>query len=404
MARFGVFFLHDLKHINGILVLKDLPDEDPPEVKKLYGGSLKPKAVKKPNRPHQVTQAEERREFPWGADPSWTRIRQLLDTEPEGFLTKWELDGTWAEPQQFYCEILFVKFTRQLWLGLGESFVAYGRLPNPSTLQDAMEAWTVPNVQEVLGRDSCHFFPSCHGLTGHIPPNHHHKQKSFEERRAFFFPGIGVEIGNNSIWRPYAEDGYIYDYHNYLKEWDDEDINQLHKDMDAIFGQLQCLPLGVSSEIKGKQRIWAANSSRVNFITNSKYYKIKEVGKGGRRQQSGPKRPQASSAALKRRLQEENGDVVVGARTRRKSEKTLRKRKPPVRRQKQALLDGQSENEQEMPEPSRPRRMHTRSMAKRRALDMGDESSTPESSGSESDSESSNSSSPSGEQSDDSGS
>jgi hypothetical protein len=334
MERFGIFFLHDLKLRNGVLYLRELPQEDPIEVVHLYGASLKSRMATVIDRPHRLIETTQQ-DYPWGADPSWSRIQQLLETEPENFLGKWKLDDDWMDPEHFLSEQLFILFTTQLWLSITEQFVSAGVLPNPITLEDAMETWTISSIHSILGPTLCRFLPSSNGLQGKLPPNQHH-QLSFRQRRTLYFPDPATEINNNSIWHPYTEkSGYIFTYHQYLREWANEDVIRLHNNLDNIFHQLQCLPLTLVHN-KNKS-IWSATSGKVNFITNSKFYPIREVGKGVTQHHSKvAKRPQVSRVVLQKRLREACGEVAERGIERRsraklKSTKTLRKRKPPVR-------------------------------------------------------------------------
>jgi hypothetical protein len=337
MERFGIFFLHDLKLRNEVLCLRELPTEDSAEVIHLYGASLKKPTKTIADRPHQLVRVPQQG-YPWGADPSWPRIQQLLETEPLDFLGKWKLDDNWTRPEQFQVMELFIEFTTQIWLSIAESFAPIGTLPTPATLDDAMETWTVSEIHSILGSDYCRFLPSSNGLQGKLPPNQK-QQPSFSQRRTIFFPPSTDDIPENSIWHPYTQSPrYIFHYHQHLNNWkdDQEAIDQLHKGLDDIFGQLQCLPLSVLDN--NKKLIWCATSGKINFISNSKFYRIQSVGSGaGQPRSQVPKRPQASKGVLQKRLIERlGGQIQKQARnkTRRKSAKTLRKRKPPTRKEK----------------------------------------------------------------------
>jgi hypothetical protein len=348
MWRFGMFFLQDLKVKKGVLFLKELPEEDSAEVVHLYGRSLKPRAANI-KQPHHLIPIYQQENYPWGPDPSWSRIQKLLETEPENFLGEWRLDDDWRDPEQFQTELLFVSFTCQLWLSIAETFASSGVLPKPATLEDAMRTWTVPGIESILGSDYCRFLPSTHGLKGKLPASYPH-QRSFSAHRVTFFPAPTVEIPKNSIWEPYTQPrGYISDYHKYLQAWDEKTVDQLHSDLDKIFGQLQCLPLSGSLEKKSNS-IWAARLGKVNFISNSKFYRIREIGKEviARSRSGFPQRPQASKNVLQRRLDETLGRLMKPPVRSRKSAKTRQKRKPPVRRKRvQPHFDDDEEEREE---------------------------------------------------------
>ena len=325
--RFGMFFLHKLKIKEGLL--EDILSEDTQEVRLTYAKALTKKKAQ-PAHPHKMDDANDRKAYPWGPSPSWTRIQELLDTEPESFLRKWKPDSNWKEPNHQQCTDLFILFTRDLWLSLAEGFASLALLPKPKTLEEAMQSWTVPKIKQILGEHYCRFTACAHGLTGKLPPNLQN-HTSFLSRRTTFFPDVLVEISGKSIWKPYTQNhGYISKYHNYIKEWRDEEVMQLNEDLDMIFSHLQCLPPSTSHSI------WTATRGKVIFVTNSTYYKVESV--GGTRQADDynerPKRPQASIPQLKKRLHKEHsgGSVMASqgtTKTKEKSKKSRGRRQPP---------------------------------------------------------------------------
>lgn len=327
MDRFGMFFLHDLKIKEG--KLKELVMEDTPEALHVYGKALRRKAPLTV-RSNQVNPINQRELFPWGPNPSWTRIQRLLTEEPVAFLQTWVLEVDWEKPTHLQCELLFVQFTCDLWLSLAEGFSSLALLPKPRTLEEAMQTWTVEGIFEVLGQERCRFLASAHGLEGTVPSNLR-KQISFRERRTIFFPALAVKFPQNSIWNPYMQDkGYISKYHSYLKDWEEEEVQELQDDLDNIFSQLQCLPASVALGKPGDV-IWTAALGRISFVANSKYYRIREIGRGlTKTNDGGPKRPQASVLELEKRL----GQVPKKdrrTRTHLKSEKFKKTRVPPTR-------------------------------------------------------------------------
>jgi hypothetical protein len=329
MNRFGMFFLHDLEIRTG--TLKELHPEDTPAVLHAYARSLK--SLKKKTltnaQPHKRVTVSDEREFPWGPNPSWTRIQQLLDTEPESFLLQ-HLNNSWKNPTHVQCELLFIQFTTELWLSLADSFVSAGMLPKPKTLEDAMGTWTVTNIQAVLGETRCRFLASANGLEGKVPSKLR-RQPSFLARRSIFFPDPTIQFPEKSIWKPYTENqGYISTYFNYLKEWSTEEVTQLQNDLDNIFSHLQCLP---PSTLSGNS-IWTASHGRIVFIANPRHYRVKGI--GGNTQptgyNTGPKRPQASVPQLARRLHQQHhmgSNSKIRLQDHRQSKKW---RKPPVRK------------------------------------------------------------------------
>ena len=306
MERFGMFFLHQLNIKAG--TLKEISQEDTPDVIHAYGKSLK-KSLAPPPRPHQVTAANHAQMYPWGPKPSWPRVQQLLDTEKAAFIQKWEFSPESMEVSKLQSELLFVQFTCDLWLSLADGFAAPGVLPKPKTLAEALCSWAVSSVQDILGADGCRFLASADGLTGKIPPN---LKRSFSESRQIFFPHPTVEIPQKSIWFPYTTGThYISTYHHYLKTWDEEEVQDLHNDLDHIFSHLQCLPSSTMSN-KSNHSIWTSSMGKVVFVSNPKYYQIQEIGAHAMRTNDGKrsKQAQASLAVLEQQLQEQKGGVT----------------------------------------------------------------------------------------------
>jgi hypothetical protein len=278
-------------------------------------------------RPLQLSDGQDQEDFPWGQAPSWQRIQDLLRTECCGFLRRWEF--TLGNGEYDAYQKLFKVFTRDVWLSLGSHVVASNRLPNPRSLEEAMRTWTPERIEQILGKDRCHFLPSTHGLTGKYPKNTH--SKSFTDMRTIFFPGLDVNIRKDSIWDAYTRPGtYIHIYHGYLEHWSDDDIQMLHDYLDSIFSNLQCLPPSKAPDTSGTM-IWSAVGGKIQFVTNSSFYRIKEV--GGKARDLGPVRPQTSLRQLEARIQAAHGEVRVNrphTRVGMKSLKTRNKRNPPL--------------------------------------------------------------------------
>ena len=74
--------------------------------------------------------------------------------------------------------------------------------------------------------------------------------------RNIFFPGLEVDIPENSIWSAYTNnDAYIQIYHDYLQCWSQHDVDILNNYLDQVFSNLQCLPPSKSPEAGGTT-IW----------------------------------------------------------------------------------------------------------------------------------------------------
>jgi hypothetical protein len=332
--RFGMFFLHgfDLPSCH----LEEIPQDDPKELIALGSGKLNYPALvkKKTSRPLQLSDGHDQEEFPWGKSLSWQRIQDLIATECCSFLRQWKF--THGQEEDNISKKLFKVFTRDMWLSLGTHMVDSNRLPNPRSLEDAMQTWTPQKIEELLGKDQCQFLASTHGLQGNFPKNT--QSKSFSDMRSTFFPGPEVCLPKQSFWNVYAHHGaYIQMYHEYLQHSSDDEIEELHNNLDSIFSDIQCLPPSKPPNRRGTV-IWSAIGGRVQFITNSFFYRIEEVcrktqdkGKGSR-----PVRPQTSLRQLEARVQHAHGvglsTTASRTRVRERSLKTRNRRIPPVRK------------------------------------------------------------------------
>jgi hypothetical protein len=328
MDRFGMVFIHDLDLRS--LKLPGIDQRDTAKLMDLGGNVIRrppPHHMKKIARPWQLGDGQHQNDFPWGPAPSWQRISDLLRTECCTFLRPWEY--VHGNEGDIAFHRLFIRFTRDIWLSMGTRIVNANRLPNPRSIEDAMRTWTPQNIEQILGPERCHFLPSTHGLTGNFPK--HVCSKSFANMRNIFFPGLEVDIPENSIWSAYTDnDAYIQIYHDYLQRWSQHDVNMLNNYLDQVFSNLQCLPPSKSPEAGGTT-IWSAVKGKVQFVTNPSFYRIREVG-GTEHDQVRPIRPQISSKQLVARIQDTHGGakaVKSRTRVRTKSIKTRNKRNPP---------------------------------------------------------------------------
>jgi hypothetical protein len=338
MERFGMVFLHDFDVQS--CKLGEIGLKDPAELMDLSGCTVKHPHTSRnqPTRPLQLSDGQDEEDFPWGRALSWQRIQDLLRTECCSFLRPLEFTHGLEEDGAY--QKLFKVFTRDLWLSIGSHVVESNRLPKPRSLEGAIRTWTPQRIEQILGKDRCHFLPSTHGLVGKYPKNAH--TTSFMDMRPIFFPGLDVNIPKDCIWNSYTHPGaYIHIYHGYLEHWSDVDIQKLNEYLDGIFSNLQCLPLSKPPD-KSRTVIWSAVGGKIQFVTNPSFYRIEEVGGQANDQGVGPVRPQTSSRQLQARIQGVHGGFGVKlsqTRVRTKSLKTRNKRKPPLN-QKQGQSHG----------------------------------------------------------------
>lgn len=322
MEIFGMAFLHDLDVQS--CRLRDIAQDDPADLVVLCGHVIPRTEAARPLRLHPVHEPED---FPWGQSPSWQRIQDLLRTECCTFLKKWEMAPGLLDHAPFHK--LFTHFTADLWLSIASHIVDANKLPRPRTLEEAMQAWTPQRIEEVLGKDRCHFLPSAHGLAGRFPKNM--QRTSFADRRTIFFPGLDTIIPDN-IWKPYtSKQAYLGMYHRYLITWSEGEIRNLHKFLDDVFSNLQCLPPSKPPNAPGSV-IWSTTAGKILFVTNSSFYRIREVGGRQTKNALASVRPQMSRQQLQIRISEAYGVPLIAApraRARPKSLKTRNRRQPP---------------------------------------------------------------------------
>jgi hypothetical protein len=330
MVHFGMFFLHDLNIRS--CVLKEVSGEDCADIISLHGHALR-KEINRPSkakRPLQLVGLDAHEEFPWGEEPSWPRIQQLLRTECCDFLRPWIMDP--EQQAEDFVQRLFITFTRDVWLSMSSHVVDERLLPHPISLEEAMHTWTAESVERVVSKDRCHFLPSAHGLDGKLPKNL--QRMSFADRRTIFFPDLNVNIPDRTIWKPYTnKNAYLGLYHSRLVSWSEDQIVGLNSQLDGIFSNLQCLPLSRPCNVNGSV-IWSTSAGKVQFVTNSSFYRIARVGN----QVSAHdllKRAQASVTQLQTRISQAHGGPKVTMAPTRFKEKSLKarnKRQPPTRR------------------------------------------------------------------------
>lgn len=324
--RFGMFFLYDFDMNSRIL--KEVL-EDPSEIRSLYRKTRKPAQS---SDLKLISGQQAMGEYPWGPTPSWIRVKKLLEQVPGDFVKDW-----WM-PIQTHPNILFntifMHFTRNLWTALGENVISEAHIPDPDTLEKAMASWTVKGILELLGEDGAKFMASCDGLSGTFPKALQ-KSLSFKERGRVLFPEPDTVISKQSIWQHFFnERAYIGLYRGYLRDWNQADITDLKLFLDEVFSNLQCLP----PLIKAGERIWSAESGKVLFIVNPKFYKIQGVGSSTiPAHKATVVRPQVSTKVLGARLKKDLYGVPLEqtlkrVRSSRKNTKARNYRKPPTKK------------------------------------------------------------------------
>jgi hypothetical protein len=309
----GMFFLKGL-NLETITV-EDVDSSDPTEVISTYKG-LKRAPSKRPVL-KRMTLAESAvsHEFPWGPAVSWTMIKVALENEPTRFVRGWMMDPDLDSQGQ--AARLFINFTRDVWLTIGEQFVSHSLVPNPTSLKEAMKAWSVESVNTLL-RGKVMFMASSYGLKGALPP-FNKREVSFSKRRPMFFPVNKTAMDERSAWGSLreVEGAYLHNYHCFIATSSSGAVANCHEILDTIFSHLQCLPSWApKSPGKYAGAIWASTFHKVIMVTNPEFYKMQHI----RREATDthlPTRPQASAKLVEARLELEHNGRIIGHRRRR---------------------------------------------------------------------------------------
>jgi hypothetical protein len=350
ITDYGMFFLHDLDLEHHCIT--SIPAKDPDGCKVAMSLSGKLPKLLGPAKPANTAPTGL---YPLGDSPSWGDIRAFIGRGANIFMKGWVWDLNWDEEDNV-AGILFTRFTREYFATLKLDAVR-ADLPSPITLEGAMGAWTVDELNLTL--ISCWFIASNHGLDGKFAGARH---MSFREHAETFFPSSTEHI-TDSTWRPFLDYGYIGEYHRTLNELSEGEGESLKNSIASIFGRLQCLPVAVAPSRRSKGKVWTATQDGVHFLTNPIFYKLNQVGSGVKAFANATtnrlQRVKASNTVINKRFIEMNGGrapMGMGARKARRlkkqrmsrlSIKTKNKRKPPMRKRQEVVEDADEESESE---------------------------------------------------------
>jgi hypothetical protein len=147
-------------------------------------------------------------------------------------------------------------------------------LPKPKDLKGAMELWTVLSLMVLLKDVS--FKPFNHSLLGNVPGR---RNPSFKDMVDLFFPGLDVNIHEQSIWHPFLTRGYIGEFHQTIYSMTEDDTSSLLRALGRIFSRIQCFPNAVTCTQKPYGRLLEQSDGGIRMLTNPIFYKIEMVGK-----------------------------------------------------------------------------------------------------------------------------
>lgn len=149
--RFGMFFLDKLDVTNPAFI-DGIVERDDASVKRILGPLISRVRVLIATR---AEAEDDLMRYPIGETPTWPQIRQSLERDPTVLIRQWEglplelekyrtsgKDSTEAKAAE-----IFIKFTRQMWMSLHESWRIDPKTERePKMLEAALFCWGVDSV------------------------------------------------------------------------------------------------------------------------------------------------------------------------------------------------------------------------------------------------------------------
>lgn len=258
--RFGLPFLHDLD-----LKTAYLPGIDQRDSKEVLQ-SMQAKHGQKEVSNDETVSAEVvldgANEYPFGSSPSWNEVQNALKTSRTAglFIRPWQWKECWAHND--LADKLFINFTRDFWSSLNKQLVKQD-VNEALTLQEAMSMWSLDSFIQTLIPDTYQFMANNAGLSGVMAGNRH---TSFIDRRRQFF----LHTGTASPWDAFDR-GYLKQYRIILRDRDNQEVDKLHKRLDELFDNIQCLP------DSNARVLWRQQDGLIVIQTNPKYYRLKTI-------------------------------------------------------------------------------------------------------------------------------
>jgi len=355
--RFGMFFLHDLDMTKDICLPGVLVKDDLDILRKLGVESMH--RLRLPPADPPGIDDEEEEAYPIGRTPSWKELNNALKIQPWTIMKHW----TWPSALDQYenseegsiihsASKLFQLFTSQIWAALNNSWKSNIVLHAPTTLQAALECWTLDNIHKCL--NSYWILPCNSNIHGDIPGP---KAPSFASRSGLYFvkPASKKLEG---LWESLADaPGYISEYQKQIEELEGDDIDELHGALEILFSHCQCLP---NSKFEGASVIWEVRKGDVTLLGNPRFYKLVSVSNSERPHQTRRAPTHTGKVALQEALLQLTGLskkqaritlnlkktlTLAAAAKKKRSARARNQRVPPTRKRKLGSavnLDGDS--------------------------------------------------------------
>jgi hypothetical protein len=334
VERFGMFFLHDIDLENGVF-LHGCEAEDDREVGVVM--KVDQKRRRRARAAPPLVNSEPNATYPFGDSPSWNTIVQAVQESPEKILRPWSWNDVWDRNQ--HASALFVQMTVDLWLSVVEKRLN-GPAPKPSNLEEAMRCWTLTGIQEAVIHPS--FQASNSNLHGARKGK---RQPQFHDFTDIVFPPPDTEFNPKSVWLPFVNKGYIKKYHTLCRRLSPSRLVSLMDVLRTIFSKLQCFPPIARCGSDGRKvgRIWRMVDGYIQLVTNSKFYKVAQIGNPEKLKKRVGGRVRAAQAVIEGRLDEVHRGIPYRlgkneARKRQAQQKSSKKanyRKPPQRKRRE---------------------------------------------------------------------
>ena len=276
--RFGMFFLHNLD-LNHIPCLPEVQELDDADVMHIVGDKTTDRRTASRSLWPVLPMVDEQEMFPIGDKPTWQAVVTVIAERPWELMRPWKWDIR-LEGLEPVVGKLFTDFTCQMWLLLNKNWLADpSNIPAPSTLQEAMECWS---VAKIYGTVTASAFEACNAnLPGRIP--HGRPQKSFSARASIYFPLPEDGHHSRSPWNVFrSKPGYVWQFHELMKDRGEQERFRIMDRLGEIFSNLHCLPASLATSKKVLGKPWMINKQgKIQFITNPIFYKLLGLAEDG---------------------------------------------------------------------------------------------------------------------------
>ncbi|EIW51258.1 uncharacterized protein TRAVEDRAFT_54722, partial [Trametes versicolor FP-101664 SS1] len=300
--NYGTIFLHELD-LSTIPMLPPIQDEDDEVIFRTMNITTEARKNLGKRRVQPISNAPSVG-YPLGPTPTWKAIADAISSHPEGFVQQYQFDL--YIPHTTVAARLFILFTFHAWSMLSNAWLIVPAISCPSSLEDAMEFWTIGMARGTIARVA--FEATNGGLSG---PVHGHRELSFKDRAKLFFPPPGHTVPSGSQWwfLLNAEVGYIYEYHRTLRESSNSAAQDINDGLGHIFSHLQLLPYALAGTPTSLGFLWKQDKDSVRLVINPRYYRMASIGTGQRKRNS-TRRVTLSKAGFLKRISSNNSHGV----------------------------------------------------------------------------------------------